>query len=1031
MLESPSVPAGPARQTAWKAFAPSPVTFGVGVVVTLGLFVLLQHWERESVQADLAQSARDRTAALQGRISQCLDSIYALRELYAASKSVERDEFRASVAESAPRRPEVRALCWLARVRPAEQAAFLAATRKDGAPGFKIHDSINVNRKVAADKAAERLPLVFWEPVTNNAGLLGLDVAADAHWAPALRRACDTDQAAKLPGAQLTELKMDHLDLILAVPVYRNGVPHETVGQRRANLQGFVVGMFQVPLLVQEAYRRMPVAGVHLEIREPAGDGSSSRVHFKPSRAGDPSPERATADLVNSRWSDTNVIEIAGSQWHARYVAGAFFLSHHRRLGSWILLVAGLLLTAGSSVHVFSLRTRARRIEQEVVHRTAELRASEERLRRLLDALPAAAYTCDAEGLITYFNKTAAEVWGREPKLNHADHRYCGAFQIRQTDGTPVPHEKCLMATTLKDRQSAIGAEGVVERPDGTRRSVLCHISPLWDAKGQILGAVNVMLDITERKRMEEALRSSEQRFTGIVNHIDSIVWEADAQTFQFTFVSQQGERLLGYPVKQWMSEPDFWQKHIHPDDRNWAVETCLVHARQGEAHDFEYRMLAADGRVVWLRDLVSVVKQDGKPFLLRGVMVDITQSKLAEAELRHAKQAAEVANKTKSEFLAMMSHEIRTPMNGIIGFTNLLLDTPLAGDQREFANTIKTSGQALLNIINDVLDFSKIEAGKLEMETIPFDLRSAAGEVADLLSQSAEDKGLELTTRIHDNVPTQIVGDPGRTRQVLLNLVANAIKFTQRGRILIELELEAADVGNRIKISVTDTGIGIPQDKQAALFQMFSQADASTTRRFGGTGIGLAISKRLSELMGGTMGLRSVPNEGSTFWFTLPATIVAPRDTVASSLTQSAANGDSRLESASLPPRRVLLVEDNQVNRRLAERLLAKLNCRVDLAADGHEAVELFKQLPYDCVFMDCHMPELDGFEATAEIRRLESRGRRTPIIALTASAMPSDRERCLASGMDDHITKPIRIADLQTALTRWTTATEETRSY
>ncbi len=401
-------------------------------------------------------------------------------------------------------------------------------------------------------------------------------------------------------------------------------------------------------------------------------------------------------------------------------------------------------------------------------------------------------------------------------------------------------------------------------------------------------------------------------------------------------------------------------------------------------------------------------------------VLSDITERKRVEEELRKAKFTAESATRAKSEFLAVMSHEIRTPMNAVLGITDLMLATETDPHRLDLVQTIHQSGESLLTIINDVLDFSKIESGKLELEHRPFDLRNCVEQALDLLSSKAAEKGLALACNISSDVPAAIIGDVTRLKQILVNLVGNALKFTESGEIVVAVSSQVCgsqDSLCEIHVAVHDTGIGIPEDRLDRLFQSFSQVDASTTRRYGGTGLGLAICKRLSEMMGGKIWADShgIPGKGSSFHFTIVAEIL--NETFSSQLVRpglDAGKSKPNQKMAEQLPLRILLAEDNAINQKVALHTLGRLGYQADVAANGLEVLEAFSRQTYDVVLMDMHMPEMDGSEAAQLLRHRFPEDQQPAIVAVTADAMQGDRERCLQSGMDHYISKPLRIEDL-----------------
>jgi PAS domain S-box-containing protein len=560
-----------------------------------------------------------------------------------------------------------------------------------------------------------------------------------------------------------------------------------------------------------------------------------------------------------------------------------------------------------------------------------------------------------------------------------------------------------------------------------------------------------LFVDITERKKSEERLAELSARLHAVLSAATELAIVAYDLDSRITVFNAGAERMLGYRAEEMLGCEGPGCLHLPAEIRAHGerlqaefgrplrgFDVLVERARQGGHEEREWTYVRKDGSTLTVSLIVTGVHgADGQLQGFLAIATDVTERRRAGELQRAAHEAALAANRAKSSFLASLSHEIRTPLNGIIGMIELMEQTPVSPQQRGYLDTLGRSADSLLSLINDVLDISKVEAGKLELEEAPFDVRDLAHQATSVVSAQAERKGLALACVVGHDVPPAAVGDAARLRQVLLNLLANAVKFTEAGSVTLRVRRSECKVQNErekteeressssiphsalctLRFEVIDTGVGIPADRLAVIFEPFAQADSSTARTHGGTGLGLTISSRLVERMGGKLAVASAPGKGSTFAFTL-----ALRRAEA-----PAVGGGKEAEGPSLAlaplgrPARVLLAEDNPVNQEVMTLLLEKAGFRVRLAANGEEALQAFEKEPFDLILMDLQMPGMDGLRATRLIRAREKAvGGHVPIIAVTANALSGERQRCLAAGMDEYLSKPIRGAELFPAIER-----------
>jgi PAS domain S-box-containing protein len=624
------------------------------------------------------------------------------------------------------------------------------------------------------------------------------------------------------------------------------------------------------------------------------------------------------------------------------------------------------------------------------------LRRSEGRFRSLFDCSPDAIFVEDHDGVVLDANPAACRLQGLPRE------RLVG---LSVYDLTPRDqHDVVARGFRRLVRGELSYMEGYSWNVDGRAIPVELHVNR-FEYNG-VPALLLIVRELTERMRAQEELRRSRERFELAVEGTGDGIWDWDVPRNE-VFFSRRRKQMLGYADHEITADYSEWESRLHPDDRERALATLRGYF-DGVLPDYEmeHRLRHKDGSYRWILTRgVALRDEHGRPYRMAGSHTDITGRKQAEEELRHAKQAAEEANRAKTQFLANVSHEIRTPLNGILGMTDLVLGTALTDEQRDHLNLVKISTGHLLAVVNDLLDFSKIEAGKLELSPARFCFRDSLAATIKALAIQARAKGLQLQCEVAPEVPDALRGDWPRLAQVLVNLIGNGIKFTHRGSVSVQVGAVSASATGPVTLSfdVRDTGIGIAAAQQRRIFEPFVQADSSTTRRYGGTGLGLSIAAKLVEMMGGRIEVESEPGRGSTFRFSA----VLER---APYVTDATATPISQASPAACPPLHLLVAEDHEINQRVLTALLERMGHTAVVVRSGIAALEALAREQFDGVLMDVQMPDMDGLEATARIRAGENGTiRRLPIVALTAHAMKTDRDRCLASGMDAYLSKPI----------------------
>ena len=716
-------------------------------------------------------------------------------------------------------------------------------------------------------------------------------------------------------------------------------------------------------------------------------------------------------------WTGVLVLSYALAATLADFILNAVILGSPNGFSPVETAILAVLVGTPATYYLIGQRMYLRRAiaqrdqtDADLRRKTGELAVSEARYRLLADGSPDVIIRYDTSGQVEYLSPAARKYGWDADALN-------GANVASSVDPSENERNQKFLEDLAAGRPVPHGEENIwrASTPAGETVYFEGRSSPITGEDGAALGVVAVLRDVTERRVAAEALQQSEQKLRGLFELAPVGIALTDMNGRYVEF-NEAFREICGYTEEE-LKALDYWKLTPPEYDEDEAAQLASME-KTGRYGPYEKEYVRKDGSRIPLRLNGLLIEGPGGEKFIWSIVEDITEQRRTEAVLIDARNAAEAATIAKSEFLSNMSHEIRTPLTGVVGFAGLLkaMD-PLPTQARQYADRIATSAEALLSVVNDVLDFSKLEAGQMELDPHPFNPADLVETAADLVRDRAASKGLTVGVAINSALPTLLLADGARLRQVLLNLLTNAIKFTDRGRV--DVTAAYASDTQRIRVAVRDTGIGVSPALASRLFQRFSQVDSSSTRAQGGTGLGLAICKSLVEAMEGEIGFDSKPGVGSVFWFEVPAPATA-EDAPAKHATEQPVHAEVGRMS-------LLVVDDVAVNRELVATMLSPFDVTLFEAASGPQAVKLAMERPFDLILMDLQMPGMDGLGATQAIRANSDLNRTTPILALSANVLPEHIAACRAAGMDGHIAKPISPAELLGQVARWSSTARQ----
>ena len=993
------------------------VIAGAGLLLSLVTFHAVRGWENDKLESRFNHASEARTSLFQCEFTHQAAIVETLGSFFQASTFIERDEFRTFIEPQISKHPELLALQWIPRVPNLDRVTHEQTARNDGITDYEIREEAPDGSIVTASRRDEYYPIFYVGPLDGNFDSMGVDLGANQVRLRDLERARETGRAVATSRIEIVKDDREMFGVQIYMPVYKPFNSTASSMERRENLLGYVGAVYLVGDNFETAMEGCEPVGIDIHIYDRSAPEDESLLYYHLSRLTYNHDHEFTCTLPD-RLAGLRYemeVEMADRSWLLVCTPAREFLAANREWLSWIVLAMGLFLTLVLTTYVISTRNRAARTEELVKDRTLELAESMQKYRFLAENLNDVVLSISPAGILTYCSPAITRFGGYIPEEGLG--KDISNYFADETELASARTSIWEMAV----KHNPTSMEFLFKPKKGVPFPVEISGNPI--IKDDEMVAIQcVMRDITERKQAQEEVRKLS---TAIEQSPVSIVITDPRGDIEY--VNPKFCDITGYSVEEAIGKNPRILKGGKTTEEEYEELWNTINS--GQTWTGEFYNIKKNGEYYWERATISPIKNElGEITHLLGVKEDITDHKAAEEALLITKQEveeantqleisieranglaleAELANAAKSEFLANMSHEIRTPMNGIIGMTEILMETDLSPEQREFTETVTTSADSLLAIINDILDFSKIEAGKLDLEDLDFNLRTTIEDVLDLLAIRTCQKGLELICLIEPDVPSRLTGDPGRLRQIVVNLASNATKFTTNGEVSIHVSLEQEDdQGAILRFEITDTGIGISQDQIDNLWDPFTQGDASTTRRFGGTGLGLSISKQLVELMGGRIGVNSVEGERTTFWFT----VVLHRQPVHAELPQG--------EEREIKGTHVLFVDDNATNRRLLSSLLDSWGCRYEEAHDAESALKkLYAAVdegnPFTVALLDTYIPGMTGEELGKKIKE-DPILRDTILVMLTSLVQHGNATRLQEAGFAACLTKPIKQSSL-----------------